>query len=319
MIRVNAKQTKLHVGEQAGKERFVLMAQTYNTLSESKVINEAALRTGLPKSVVRASWEGCGEVISAWCVEGHSCPVPGLGHMRFGIRATSVEKVEDVSTGLITSRRVIFIPSVAIKEELAKTSIAITCFDRDGKKIKTVTSADTDDIEEDDGSTTDNTGGGSTTNSGGSTSGDSTSGGSNNGSTSGDSTGGNNSGGSTGSTTGGNTGGSTGGNTGGNSGSQSGTEGDYRLVIYKYGNGTMSVTDNSEQEINSNDNVHSGSNVNVSVVPVEGKEPIAKVNGNRITLTENDGTYTGSFQMPTKGTVLEINSEPDEWDYFDQN
>ena len=79
------------------------------------------------------------------------------------------------------------------------------------------------------------------------------------------------------------------------------------------------MTDDSEQEINSNDNVHSGSNVNVSVVPVEGKEPIAKVNGNRITLTENDGTYTGSFQMPTKGTVLEILTEPDEWDYTDQN
>ena len=121
-----------------------------------------------------------------------------------------------------------------------------------------------------------------------------------------------------GSNTGGNSG-SQSGNTGGNSGSQSGTEGDYRLVIYKYGNGTSTVTDDSEQEINSNDNVHSGSNVNISVVPVDGKEPIAKVNGNRITLTENDGTYTGSFQMPTKGTVLEINSEPDEWDYADQN
>ena len=125
-----------------------------------------------------------------------------------------------------------------------------------------------------------------------------------------------------GSNTGSGTNGS-GSNTGGNSGSQSGTEqgqeGDYRLVIYKYGNGTSTVTDDSEQEINSNDQVHSGSNVNISVVPVEGKEPIAKVNGNRITLTENDGTYTGSFQMPTKGTVLEINSEPDEWDYADQN
>ena len=114
-----------------------------------------------------------------------------------------------------------------------------------------------------------------------------------------------------------NTGGSTGGNTSGNSGSESGTEGDYRLVIYKYGNGTSTVTDDSEQEINSNDNVHSGSNVNISVVPVEGKEPIAKVNGNRITLTENDGVYTGSFQMPTKGTVLEINSEPDDLDFGD--
>ena len=142
-----------------------------------------------------------------------------------------------------------------------------------------------------------------------------------NGGTNGGTNGGSQNGGS-GSNTGSGTNGS-GTNTGGNSGSQSGTEqgqeGDYRLVIYKYGNGTSTVTDDSEQEINSNDNVHSGSNVNISVVPVEGKEPIAKVNGNRITLTENDGTYTGSFQMPTKGSVLEINSEPDEWDYADQN
>ena len=111
-------------------------------------------------------------------------------------------------------------------------------------------------------------------------------------------------------------------NTGGNSGSQSGSgesgvAGNYRLVIYKYGSGTSTVTDDSEQEINSNDNVASGSNVNISVVPAAGKVPTAKVNGNSITLTENDGTYTGSFVMPTKGTVLEVNSEPSDLDFGD--
>ena len=113
-------------------------------------------------------------------------------------------------------------------------------------------------------------------------------------------------------------------NTGGNSGSQSGNgesgvAGNYRLVIYKYGSGTTTVTDDSEQEINSNDNVASGSNVNISVVPAAGKVPTAKVNGNSITLTENDGTYTGSFVMPTKGTVLEVNSEPSDLDFGDGN
>ena len=124
-----------------------------------------------------------------------------------------------------------------------------------------------------------------------------------------------------GTNTGGNSG--SGSNTGGNnSGSQSGSgesgvAGNYRLVIFKYGSGSSTVTDDSEQEINNNDNVASGSNVNISVVPAEGKEPLAKVNGIRIALTENDGTYTGSFVMPTKGTVLEINSEPSEWDFAD--
>ncbi len=125
-----------------------------------------------------------------------------------------------------------------------------------------------------------------------------------------------------------------GGNSGNNSGSQSGNTsgnqsgsgdsgqgepGNYRLSIFKYGSGTMHVTNDSEQEINNNDNVPSGSNVNIGVVPAGDKEPLAKVNGIRIVLTENDGTYTGSFVMPTKGTVLEINSEPSEWDYADEN
>lgn len=162
MIQITAKQKTIYVGPYKNSDRFVLTALKYNTLSEEKVINEASLRTGLPKAVVRASWEGCGEVISAWCVEGHSCPLPGLGHMRFGIRATSVENVEEVSTKLITSRRVIFVPSVAIKDELARTSINITCYDKDGKKISTVTSVDKDDIEEDDGSTEPTTPGGGT-------------------------------------------------------------------------------------------------------------------------------------------------------------
>ena len=112
-------------------------------------------------------------------------------------------------------------------------------------------------------------------------------------------------------------------NTGGNSGSQSGNgesgvAGNYRLVIYKYGSGSTTVTDDSEQELPNDSSVASGSNVNISVVPAAGKVPTAKINGStNITLTENDGTYTGSFVMPTKGTVLEINSEPSDIDFGD--
>ena len=79
--------------------------------------------------------------------------VPGLGTMRFGVRATSVDDVNKVASSLITSRRVIFTPNVEIKNELAKTSISITCYDRNGDVVKRVTSTDDADIEdpEDDG------------------------------------------------------------------------------------------------------------------------------------------------------------------------
>ena len=173
-----------------------------------------------------------------------------------------------------------------------------------------------------------------TTGNGGTTGGGSTSGsGSNNGSQSGTGTitGGDSQSGSGQSGNGGNTNsgsntggipgngeGSEGGNTGGNSGSQSGSAegepGDYRLLIYKYGSGTSSVTDDSEQEIASGTHITSGSNVNISVVPAEGKVPTAKLDYNTVVpLTENDGVYTGSFVMPAKGTMLEVDSEPNEW------
>ena len=68
--------------------------------------------------------------------------------MRFGLRAKSVEKVDEVKAGLITSRRIIFTPAVELKDELAGTAIQITCYDRDGKELKRVTSTDSGDIED---------------------------------------------------------------------------------------------------------------------------------------------------------------------------
>ncbi|MCR4809473.1 MAG: DNA-binding protein, partial [Prevotella sp.] len=81
-----------------------------------------------------------GQVIKAWATEGHSVAIPGLGTMRFGLRSKAVDKVEDVKAGLISTRRIIFTPSVALKDELKNTAIQITCIDRNGKEVKRVTS-----------------------------------------------------------------------------------------------------------------------------------------------------------------------------------
>ena len=111
---------------------------------------------------------------------------------------------------------------------------------------------------------------------------------------------------------GGNSGGSQGGQSqGGEQGSEQGgsqNQTDFALTITKTGTGTSSVKDDSEQTIASGANVASGSNVNISVVPAEGQVPTATLNGNSVELTENDGTYSGSFQMPAQASTLVINS-----------
>ena len=139
-LKVKAQEKLQKIGTYAGKYRYIMMPELYTSLSQEKVIKEAALRSGVSKGIMQACWDAAGEVIKAWATEGHSVALPGLGTMRFGLRAKSVEKVDEFKAGLITSRRIIFTPAVELKDELAGTAIQITCYDRDGKEVKRVTS-----------------------------------------------------------------------------------------------------------------------------------------------------------------------------------
>ena len=155
-----------------GVYRYVMKPEMYSSLSQAKVIKEAALRSGVSQGVMQACWDAAGEVIKAWATEGHSVALPGLGSMRFGLRSKSVADVNDVKTGLIKSRRIIFTPSVDLKDELANTAIQITCYDRDGKEVKRVTSTDEGNVEDNEGenggeNTGENGGGGSNGENGG--------------------------------------------------------------------------------------------------------------------------------------------------------
>jgi predicted histone-like DNA-binding protein len=156
-----------------GVYRYVMQPEQYSSLTQKKVIREAALRSGVSQGVMQACWDAAGEVIKAWATEGHSVALPGLGTMRFGVRAKSVEKVEDVKSSLITTRRIIFTPDVDLKDELKNTAIQITCYDRDGKEVKRVLSSDDAEVEDNETNAPSTGGGGSTTggNTGGNTGG----------------------------------------------------------------------------------------------------------------------------------------------------
>ena len=94
-----------------------------------------------------------------------------------------------MKAGLISSRRIIFTPDVDLKDELSKTAVQITCYDREGKEVKRVTSTDegnVEDPEQENGTTnsgnnesTENGGDNSNTNPSNPTNGDNTGGGDN--------------------------------------------------------------------------------------------------------------------------------------------
>jgi len=165
-LKVKAVEKKLKFSKESeGVYRYVMQPELYTSLAQNKVIKEAALRSGVSRGVMQACWDAAGEVIKAWATEGHSVALPGLGTMRFGLRAKAVEDVNDVKTALIESRRIIFTPSVDLKDELKNTAIQITCIDRNGQEVRRVTSTDEGNVEDPDSSTTstDNTGGSSQT------------------------------------------------------------------------------------------------------------------------------------------------------------
>ena len=273
-IKVKAVERNVSFDKTKEKWAYVMQAELYNKLSQSKVINEASLRSGITRGSINAAWDAIGEVIKAWATEGHAVAIPGLGSMRFGLRASSVADVNKVGTSLITSRRVIFVPNTEIKDELAKTSINITCYDRNGELVKRVTSSDSGDIEdpeaEENGSTGNGSSTGSETGNGGS-----------------------------------NTGGDNGGNNSGNTGSV--TPSAPKLTISRSGNGTSSVSANGNA-VSSGSELEAGTEVSISVTPAEGTVPTATLNGSSVALTENDGVYTGTFQMPSGNATLAINS-----------
>jgi len=182
-IKVIAQRRQLKIGKNPGAKRFIMRPDLYSPIQEKKVFTEASTHSGISAGVIKAAWDAAGEVIRTWATEGHSVPLPGLGTMRFGVRSKAVENLEDVKTGLISVRRIIFTPNTEVKEELKNTSIQITCLDEDGNVLKRVTSGDSGDIEDPEngnqnGEQNQNQSQGGNTN-GGSTSGGNTGGGGN--------------------------------------------------------------------------------------------------------------------------------------------
>jgi predicted histone-like DNA-binding protein len=258
-----------------GVWRYVMQPDLYIALNQAKVIREAALRSGVSQGVMKACWDAAGEVIKAWATEGHSVALPGLGSMRFGLRAKSVAKVEDVKTSLISTRRIIFTPTQDLKDELANTAIQITCYDRNGDVVKRVTSADAGTVEdnEDENTNTEN-------------------GGSQNGSQ--------------------NSGSQNGGEQGSQQGEQ-GQQGDqnqqsgYALTIATSGSGSASVTHDGNA-VTSGASLNEDDEIELSITPAEGQVPTASINGSSIELTEDNGVYTGSFAMPGQASALVIST-----------
>lgn len=155
-INIKAVERKQYVGKYAGQYRYQMAVESYNTLTERKVMEEASAHSGIGKGALQAAWVAIADVIKTWATEGHRVAIPGLGTMRFGVNSKTVSNADEVSRELITTRKVLFTANTDIKQELQNTGISITCYDRNGNMVKRVQSADNGTVEDPDDTEPDN-------------------------------------------------------------------------------------------------------------------------------------------------------------------
>ena len=153
-VKIKAVERNISFSKDSVEYGYVLSTEMYNRLSDEKVIAEASAHSGISQAILKASCAAVADVLMSWISEGHSVSIPYLGTMRFGLNSKSVSNVAEVGTDLITARKVIFSPSTEIKDALANTSFSITCYDRNGKVVKRVTSTGEGVAPDDDGDET---------------------------------------------------------------------------------------------------------------------------------------------------------------------
>ena len=78
------------------------------------------------------------------------------------------------------------------------------------------------------------------------------------------------------------------------------------LTIQKTGTGTMTVTDQTGHQIDSGAAVTAGQTLTISVTPAGSATPTATIGAQAVMLTEDEGQYVGTFQMPAASATLSV-------------
>ena len=60
-IKVRAIERNVSFDKQSEKWMYVMQPELYNRLSQAKVVEEASVRSGIPKGSLNASWEASGD------------------------------------------------------------------------------------------------------------------------------------------------------------------------------------------------------------------------------------------------------------------
>ena len=78
------------------------------------------------------------------------------------------------------------------------------------------------------------------------------------------------------------------------------------LTVAKTGTGTFALTDQTGHQVESGAAVQAGQTLTLAVTPAGSATPTATIGSQAVTLTEDEGQWVGTFQMPAASATLTV-------------
>ena len=107
------------------KNMFITRPIRYSTIGIEEISDYVASDSTLPRAYVAAVAEGIFKQIEEMLLNGHSIKLPNLGTLRFSLSAKARKTVEEAGATAVYRRRIIFTPSVHLKEAIRSTSLNV--------------------------------------------------------------------------------------------------------------------------------------------------------------------------------------------------
>lgn len=124
MAQINLKVSKQKI-IMLDQERYVTRPIRYSTIGIDEICDYVASDSTLPRAYVAAVAEGIFKQIEEMLLNGHSIKLPNLGTLRFSLSAKARKTVEEAGATAVYRRRIIFTPSVHLKEAIRSTSLNV--------------------------------------------------------------------------------------------------------------------------------------------------------------------------------------------------
>lgn len=115
--------TKISTQMVFNKERLVTKKVQYSTIKSDLLIARMAQTAGIKESTARNAFLGIAEAVRYFVLNGHSINLGKFGYLKVGVNAQSVAKASQVNKDLVQKVFLNYLPSTAIKAELANISL----------------------------------------------------------------------------------------------------------------------------------------------------------------------------------------------------